>query len=77
MPLQEKDKKLEIINFVSETNDSEVINAIHDLLADHTESTDFWDELSPDQRSKIEEGLRDIEKGKVVSHKDVKAKYGI
>ena len=77
MPLQEKDKKLEIINFVSETNDSEVINAIHDLLTDHAEATDFWNELSPDQRSMIEEGLRDIEKGKVVSHKDVKAKYGI
>jgi len=60
MAIQEKDKKLESISFVSETSDSGLINAIHDFLIDYSESGDFWKNLSAQNKTKIEEGLKDV-----------------
>lgn len=77
MAIQEKEKKLEIINFVSKTNDSGLINAIHELLQDFARHGDFWDELSDKEKTKIEEGLKDIREGRVTPHEEVKDKYGL
>ncbi|MEQ8525185.1 hypothetical protein [Gracilimonas sp.] len=77
MATQEKEKKLEIINFVSKTNDSGLINAIHDFLQDFSEGGDFWDELSDKEKIRIEEGLEDIREGRVTPHEEVKDKYGL
>ncbi|MCP9291057.1 hypothetical protein [Gracilimonas sediminicola] len=77
MATQEKDKKLEIINFVSETNDSGLINAIHEFLQDFTRHGDFWEDLSDNEKTKIEEGLEDIREGRITPHEEVKEKYGL
>lgn len=36
---------------------------------------DWWDELTEDERVEIEEGLVQANKGEIVSHKQVMAKY--
>lgn len=77
MATQEKDKRLEIINYLSETENSDLINAIHDFLKDYNETGDFWDHLSSNEKSKIEEGLEDIQEGRITPHEKVKAKYGL
>jgi ribosomal protein S25 len=38
---------------------------------------DWWHELTVSQKEAIERGLKDIEEGRVVSHEDVKKKYGL
>jgi predicted transcriptional regulator len=77
MAIQEKDKRLEIINYISETENSDLINAIHDFLKDYSETGDFWNHLSSKEKFKIKEGLEDIKEGRVTPHEKVKAKYGL
>jgi len=36
---------------------------------------DWWDQLSKEEKEEIEEGLAQAERGEVVSHKEVMAKY--
>lgn len=39
------------------------------------EEKDWWDQLSLDEKAEIEEGLAQADRGEVVSHKEVMAKY--
>lgn len=38
--------------------------------------TDWWDEISEAERQLIEEGEKDIEEGRVISHEDFLKSYG-
>jgi predicted transcriptional regulator len=39
------------------------------------EETDWWDELSPNAKSSIEQGLKDAKEGKLTPHADVMKYY--
>jgi predicted transcriptional regulator len=39
------------------------------------EETDWWDELSPNAKSSIEQGLKDAKEGKLTPHADVMKNY--
>lgn len=39
--------------------------------------SDWWQELSDEQKGGIERGLRDIDAGRVTPHDQVKGEYGL
>jgi predicted transcriptional regulator len=38
---------------------------------------DWWNDLTEQQKLGIQRGLKDIDEGRIVSHSDVKKKYGL
>ncbi|PZU88737.1 MAG: hypothetical protein DI529_05125 [Chryseobacterium sp.] len=45
-------------------------------LISKKETADWWDEISDAEKESIEEGLKDIEEGRVISHEDFLKSYG-
>ena len=75
MAVQEKKKA--ILDWVNNTNDNDYIEAIFDVIDSLSQKSDILDGLSPLQKEKIGEGLKDIENGHVTSHEEVKTRYGL
>jgi predicted transcriptional regulator len=42
---------------------------------ENEDQPDWWDEISEDERTEIEEGLAQADRGEVLSHEEVMAKY--
>ncbi|SNB29617.1 conserved hypothetical protein [Flavobacterium psychrophilum] len=66
-------EKLEIIKMLVETNDSSIIESIKKIFK--SEKKDSWEELSEEQKTEIEEGERQIEKGEFFHYEDIMKKY--
>ncbi|EKT3966753.1 hypothetical protein ACSN7Q_002122 [Flavobacterium psychrophilum] len=66
-------EKLEIIKMLVETNDSSIIESIKKIFK--SEKKDSWEELSEEQKTEIEEGERQIEKGEFFYYEDIMKKY--
>ncbi len=62
--------KYKIISEIINSNDDEVLNAVKSLLNIEDE-TDFWDELSAEDKAAINEGLEQLDKGQYVAHQSV------
>ncbi|TDX84317.1 hypothetical protein [Epilithonimonas xixisoli] len=45
-------------------------------LVSKKEDSDWWDEISDTEKELIEEGLKDIEEGRMISHEDFLKSYG-
>ncbi|MFN0189757.1 MAG: hypothetical protein ACKVQV_13735 [Bacteroidia bacterium] len=69
-------EKLKLIEWLLSLNDKGVIEKLNVFKDNFSSSQDWWETLSEAQRESIEKGLKDIEDGKVISHKDVMKKYG-
>jgi hypothetical protein len=69
MDLLIQDTKLDLIQWISGIQDEGVI----EQLSDYKKSTesDWWDELSDEEKASIERGIEDADCGRVHSHKDV------
>ncbi|WP_305952450.1 hypothetical protein [Emticicia oligotrophica] len=65
-------KKIDIIQDIT------ILNEIYVLLEkQNIKESDFWDDLSPDQKSDIEAGLEDLKAGRKKPYREVLAKYGL
>jgi predicted transcriptional regulator len=63
-------------NMIDKIADSDVLNAVKTLLSQRTASQiDWWDVISDEEREEIEHGLAEADRGDVISHKEVMAKY--
>jgi len=63
-------------NMIDKITDSDVLYAVKTLLSKKTTShTDWWDVISDEERAEISEGLAEAERGEVISHEEVMAKY--
>ena len=69
--------KLELIEWLTKLEDNETINYLKVVKDSNVSHDDWWHDLTPEQISGIERGLRDIDSGKVVPHDTVKLKYGL
>lgn len=69
--------KLELIEWLTKLDDDETIQYLKLVKDSKDKQTDWWHDLSNAQKRGIERGLRDIDEGKVVSHDQVKSKYGL
>ena len=68
-------EKLGLIEWIAKLNDSKVIEKLKHIHDEYTKSSDWWDELSVDEKESIERGLADIEAGRVHSHETAKKIY--
>ncbi|NLL27318.1 MAG: hypothetical protein GX259_00830 [Bacteroidales bacterium] len=64
-------KKYLLIEWITSLSDSSLI----DKLMQIAEKSDWWDEISDEERNSIEKGLKDISDGRVISHSDVMKRY--
>lgn len=67
--------KLELIEWLTKINDKSLLDSLL-LLKKSSESFDWADSLTENQRNLLSEGLEDIRKGRTVSNEKVWAKYG-
>ncbi len=67
-------EKQELINLLKETENPSILIAIKKIF--QKEQKDWWLDLSEVQKEAIEEGLRDVEEGRVVSYEEVKKQFG-
>lgn len=69
--------KLELIEWLSKLDDEETIQYLKIVKDSQAKNHDWWNDLTDDQKKRIEKGLSDIDEGRVRSHEDVKKKYGL
>ena len=68
--------RTDLHNMIDKITDSNILNAVKTLLSEKTaKQTDWWDEITDEERAEIKEGLAETERGEVISHEEVMAKY--
>ncbi len=70
--------KSELHILIDHSQDNDVLNAVKTLLGRSVNTdTDFWDELSENDKTEIKEGIQDIEMGRTHTYQEVFTKYGL
>ena len=69
--------KLALIEWVTQLEDEDTLSCLKEMKETSETSADWWDDLSESQKASIKKGLKQVEEGKVTSHEDVKARYGL
>ena len=67
--------KLELIEWLAKMEDKGLLQSLF-FLKKANESSDRADDLTAEQKSKVEQGLQDIKAYRTVSREKVRAKYG-
>ncbi len=63
-------------NMIDKITDSNILNAVKTLLSERIATkTDWWDIISDEERAEIKEGLAEADRGEVITHEEVMAKY--
>ena len=62
-----------MIQWLSTLNDQTIIDKLMKLRI--KEKTDWWNEISTDEKDSIEKGILDADNGKLTSHSNVKKIY--
>ena len=62
--------KYKMISKIISSNDESILNSVKSILKIE-DDVDFWDELSMDDKSAINEGLEQLDKGQHVSSESV------
>ncbi|MFA6924154.1 MAG: hypothetical protein WC223_07845 [Bacteroidales bacterium] len=68
-------EKLNIIEWILGLQDRTILEKIKYLINNPKTTTDWWDTISEVERHSIENGLNDIENGRITSHSKVKKNY--
>ena len=68
-----QNKKLELIQWISTVEDSDIIEKIMELRK--SENKDWWNSISPSEKESIELGLKDAEAGKLNPHSAARKLY--
>lgn len=66
-------EKLRLIEWLASLRDSKTISEL--IALKKSKETDWWDEISSEEKAEIEEGLAQADKGELAPHKQVMAKY--
>lgn len=61
--------KLELLKTILETENTDLIQRIADLVK--KEKIDFWNELSLSEQSEIKQGIAELDKGKRVTYESL------
>lgn len=62
-------KKLELIKTLLKTQEKSVLDRVEEVL--NTSKTDWWNDLSAEERKEIELGLKQADSGDYVAHQEV------
>jgi predicted transcriptional regulator len=66
-------EKLNLIKWLTDVQEPAIIKRF--VALKQKQQTDWWDEISAEERAEIEEGLAQADKGEILSHETVMAKY--
>lgn len=66
-------EKLQLIEWLARLNNISTLKRFIALKKE--QEKDWWDEISIEEKKEIEEGISQADKGEVVPHKEVMAKY--
>ncbi len=69
--------KLELIEWLTKLKDIETLNYLKTVKESSYKKNDWWNDLTKQQLQGIQRGLRDIDEGRIISHEDVKKRYGL
>jgi len=71
-------KKLELVQLILNTEKPSILAKVEAILKKEKNS-DWWDEISPEEKKAIEKGLSEADKGELIPHeevmREVRAKY--
>ena len=68
--------RTDLHNMIDKITDSNILNALKIILSSKSLSqADWWETISDEERAEIEQGLKEAEKGELVSHEEVMTKY--
>jgi len=67
-------EKLEIIKWVTGLKDNTAIERLK-MLREKPKKTDWWYEITDEERAAIDKGLEDIKSGRVKPHREAKKLY--
>ncbi len=73
MDLDLQNKKIELIQWLSTLNDKSIVEKIMKLR--ESEKTDWWKEISKEEKKSIEQGIKDADSGKLESHSEARKLY--
>jgi len=69
--------KLELIEWLTKLDDKDTLQYLKVVKDSSSLNHDWWNDLTPEQIQGINRGLKDIDEGRIVSHEDVKRRYGL
>jgi hypothetical protein len=67
-------EKLEIIKWVTNLRDDTAIQRLR-MLRVNSKKSDWWNEITEEEKTAIDKGLADIKAGRVKPHKEAKKLY--
>ncbi|MGF1557226.1 hypothetical protein [Paucihalobacter sp.] len=67
-------EKIQLAKLLLETENPKIIEAIKKIF-NRDKAINFWDELSPEQKSEIEKASMEIENGEVIDYETFMKKY--
>jgi len=73
MDINLQNKKIELIQWLSTLNDESVIEKIIKLR--ESEKSDWWEEISEEEKRSIEQGIKDADSGKLNPHSEANKLY--
>lgn len=69
--------KLELIEWLKNLDDDEIISYLKIVKNSKESNSDWWDDLTDDQKLAVQRGLDDIDNGRITPHNEIKQKYGL
>lgn len=69
--------KLELLEWLTRLEDDETINYLKIVKDSNVTNSEWWHDLTDEQKSGIDRGLKDVEAGRVTPHDKVKKQYGL
>lgn len=68
--------RADLHNMIDKISDHNILNAVKTLLSGKTaKQADWWDTISEEERTEIEQGLAEADHGELIPHEEVMAKY--
>jgi hypothetical protein len=69
-------EKLDIIQRICEIQDDDLIDLIKNIIdIPQSSNSDWWDQITQEEKESINRGLDDLQKGRVHSHELIRKKY--
>jgi len=69
-------EKLDIIQRICEIQDNDLIDLIKNIVdSPHTSKSDWWNQITQEEKDSVNRGLNDLQQGKVYSHDQIRKKY--
>ncbi len=69
--------KLELIEWLTKLEDDETIEYLKVVKDSRSCQDDWWDDLPEEQKKGLERGMKDTDSGRIISHEEVKKRYGL